>query len=740
MTEGNLQDAGTLIADCRTTLKLTQSQLAQTAQVDQSRVSRIEKGEVAPSAEVRRLLEALAAAGASDAADYLAFSRRAWSKLDKPAFRNPQRTSIELADEIIVQVDEFLDGDVQWPLRRQLERQREGIRNAAAYLQNTAHHVAFIGDIGVGKSTAISAIFALLGPASTLDGDPLQRVVLETGGGRVTICEVHLRPGPEHGIYVQPMSDPELRAAVSDFCADMWLKHRPEEGQQDKDAAVSVPEEISRAIRNMAKIPIRRGERAPDGGRKANNDLAAELLKQCASEEEFRTRVLDRIDAVKRTRSEIWFEPGPGKSPLEWMAKTFKEINNGRIGDVPLPRRIDLLVPGFGQEASPLHVTVVDTKGVDDIAIRPDLDARLTDPRTAVVLCSKFNDAPGTTAQILLKHMRESLAERIEGGRVLILALPRAGEAVKVKDDSGIPAEDEADGYEMKRDQILRSLGKDSLGGAPILFFNAGSDGPEKIRGALLQKISDMRQAYAARILDLGATVDGLLGNQQAAATAAAIEEVARQLGNFLTAHPKLGARERLAHAEVLSQIGKVRASSLWASMRRDGSYNGFDVYHHLGVGASTDALLRSRNWFSSLLANVKTMKADESLQLASRVLDQIETSIQEWRTALADAARTAGGEVYREPLQEADGLWANCAREWGRGSGFKQRVAARLSAWFEAEAALKARLDEILMARFAATVVCKLETLSDEKASDSAESTMAPNVIPFRERVAAGV
>ena len=121
-------------------------------------------------------------------------------------------------------------------------------------------------------------------------------------------------------------------------------------------------------------------------------------------------------------------------------------------------------------------------------------------------------------------------------------------------------------------------------------------------------------------------------------------------------------------------------------------------------------------------------------------VPDQIETSIQEWRTALADAARTTGGKVYRQQLQDADGLWANCAREWDRGSGLKQPVATRLSFWFETEAALKARLDEILMAQFAATVICRLEALNIEGTGDSADPPMAPNVIAFHERAAAGM
>jgi hypothetical protein len=67
-----------------------------------------------------------------------------------------------------------------------------------------------------------------------------------------------------------------------------------------------------------------------------------------------------------------------------------------------LPRSIDLLIPHFGRDFGELEISVIDTKGVDDVAVREDLDARLKDPRSAIVFCSNFYDAPGTSTRILL--------------------------------------------------------------------------------------------------------------------------------------------------------------------------------------------------------------------------------------------------------------------------------------------------------------------------------------------------
>ena len=58
-----------------------------------------------------------------------------------------------------------------------------------------------------------------------------------------------------------------------------------------------------------------------------------------------------------------------------------------------------------------------------------NLDHLLKDPRTSVVLCSRFNDAPGTSAKAFLQHMKQTFSERFDVGKVSILSLPRTGEA-----------------------------------------------------------------------------------------------------------------------------------------------------------------------------------------------------------------------------------------------------------------------------------------------------------------------
>ena len=725
------QQTAAAIARIRTEAHLTQVVVAEKARLDQSRVSRIEKGEVASPDEVDRALEALVALGAPNAAEYKAYATREWQYIEPPSFWNTERACLEIAEETLGQIETFLDSaDPPWPLRRQLERRRESLVRASTFLTRQNYSIGFIGDLGVGKSTAICFIFDLLVPPALADKQ-INRPVLETGAGGTTICEVDVRGGPEFGISLVPMSESEHRQLVADFCAAKWMLL--DSGQREESETVGVSREIERAIRNMSALGRRR---VTKDGKVSYHDPVTDLARSCASEEEFRTRILGLIGLAERTRRELWYDSATRKHPMEWVMETFKAVNNGRLKDVPLPRSIDLLIPAFGRDFGELHISVIDTKGVDDVAVREDLDARLKDPRSAVVFCTRFNDAPGNSTRILLEHMRKTFSERVDTGKVSILALPRSGEARATKDDMGELALTDAEGYELKRMQVTGELSADDLAGVPMVFFNVESDDPKTVRTELFNQLNRMRKSVEGQLFDLCAAVQEVIENQETQAITAAIEEVANRLNSFLEGNRRLGVREQLAYSEALNTVKGVRyAATLWASTRRNGEYYGLNLTHLVGVGAARDAHQRSDSWFKSLDAFLKSLKADKGLSLATRTIDQIAQGAAASKHAFIDAAQRAGVEVYREPLTQA-AVWPDCAGEWGLGPGFKMRVTARLERWFTSKNDLKEKLEEIVNSLWEQTVILPLLRLVEEEAPEVDLATA--NVVQFPSRKSA--
>lgn len=734
MSELDTGRTASAVARLRAGLGATQSEVAKQAAVDQSRLSRMEKGEAVSPEEVGRVFDALAVLGSEDAEGFKRFMEREWRFIEPPSYWNPERASLEIAEETLEKIEDFLGDEEQpWPLRRQLERRKGDLLRAAGYLTKLKHNVAFVGDIGVGKSTAISFVFDLLVPVKAEDKN-IKRPVLETGAGGTTICEVHIKSGPEFGVSVLPMEDSDLTDLVSDFCAAKWATMHRKEGESSETPQVS--REVERAIRNMSGL-VRR--RTTVDAKPSYHDPVQDLIRDCQGEDDFRARVLGAMNLPERTNTEIWYESGTRKHPSEWMREVFRAVNNGRMADVPLPKSIGLIVPDFGKSFGEFEITVVDTKGVDDVAVREDLDLRLKDQRTSVVLCSRFNDAPGTSAKALLQHMKQTFSERFDTGKVSILSLPRSGEAREMKDDMGDQALSDEEGYEFKRMQVAAELNAEEMAGVSVLFFNVESDDAATVRAELFRQLSRMRDTVSERLFGLCDAATEIIENHEKHAVTAAIEEVARRLNTFLRGNGKLGGRERHAYEEALSTVRGVRyASTLWAATRRSGEYSGLNIVHQVGVGAAKDARLRSRDWFVLIEGHVNELKADEELTMASHSIDQIGAVAEASKRAFLEGAQRIATEIYREPLTQ-DPVWTKCASEWGRGPGFTRRVAQNLQEWFDdTRPDLKEALDERLSALWDRAVIAPLMQLTEEHERSDNLTPEAGNIVAFRSVISA--
>ena len=334
-----VQQIAAALARIRGDADLTQAVVAEKAGLDQSRISRIEKGEVSSPGDVDRFLDALVELGAPNSAEYKAYAAREWQHIEPPSFWNSERACLELAEETLGQIETFIhSADPPWPLRRQLERHRKSLLRASTFLTRQNHSIGFIGDMGVGKSTAICFLFDLLVPP-TLTDKQINRPILETGGGGTTICEVHVKAGPQFGISLVPMNENEHRQLVADFCAAKWMLLGS--GQRETTETVGVSAENDRAIRNMSGLWRRRETKE---GKVSYHDPVTELARASASEDEFRTRVLALIGLADRTRRELLVRQchaeasdGMGDGDVQ-VCRT----NRSSLKDVPLPRSIDL--------------------------------------------------------------------------------------------------------------------------------------------------------------------------------------------------------------------------------------------------------------------------------------------------------------------------------------------------------------------------------------------------------------
>ena len=189
---------------------------------------------------------------------------------------------------------------------------------------------------------------------------------------------------------------------------------------------------------------------------------------------------------MRRSRRDAWYETDSGVHRMHWLQKLFAEVNNGRNPEFTLPQKIEVLVPESVLSSSDYSFQIIDTRGIsqDSYAARQDLESHFDDPRTIVVLCSTFLQAPEVNVQTLLRRAKEAGLKDVES-KTIVLVLPHDDEASKVKDNAGSYVETDEEGYELKGDAVNLSLTQMGFGQITTLFFNSKQDGPASIVSAI---------------------------------------------------------------------------------------------------------------------------------------------------------------------------------------------------------------------------------------------------------------
>ncbi len=573
--------------------------------------------------------------------------------------------------------------DVRHAFERRLAEYINDIKHTASLLLRREHDIAIIGPRGIGKSTSICKVTELEVPGA--DGGP-PAPVLEAGGGGVTICDVYLRSGHGYGLLIEPCSDDEIRAYVTDFAEHILKGNATVESEDDEEKeedAQGIAQEIARAVRNLAALKIRR-EKGPDGKR-ISRDEAKELAVKMGSVREYVVDVLTRMELHRRDRRDIWYDPSIGKPPLGWLKDTFEQVNNGRHPDFTLPRRIEVIVPHTLLNSTDLTLRIIDTRGIDRTAARADLERHFDEPHTLAVLCSSFNDAPSSAAYLLLERAKAVGIRRLELNAAL-LVLPRPHEALAVKDETGARASTTEDGYDLKAESASMALQALGLENLTIGFFNAFGDDPARLRNMLVESIGRIRQSFRARIDEAVKNARALLLNHEKEQVQEVLRSAANMMQTWVTQHsgvPKLSGH---VQDSLMSQIHVAYASTVRATVRREGEWHNLSYGHHLGYGARRLAVLALEPLVEKFKAVTETMYDNPEFAEAKGLIQQARQVLESAFEDLLRKAQIMGQTAFKEALKLDPSLWVNCENEWGQGPGYRDRVAGWNQQWFSAE------------------------------------------------------
>lgn len=672
---------GKHIATLRDQADLKQNELAGKLPWSAAVLSRIENGERPVSDDELEII--LNGIGSPDAIRLKEVLARKWTVLPEAALGDSDADLLWEAEEAAQQVHDLAERpDVKQFYERRLVRFQEELVAAAARVADKRFRVAFVGTIGVGKSTAICRAEGL----EIATGKGMPKAVLETGAGGITICEDHVRQGPGYGLIVEPCTEEEIRRYVSDFANFLLNPSQPGSQGDEVDGDSGSPgisREVERALRNMSGLRRRRAEKKPDGSVVPAVDEARALAGTVADVKTLSVEILSRMKLHSRDRRDLWHSPESGRPPLEWLQDMFERVNNGRHDEFTIPKRIELVIPNAVLGDDALTVSLVDTQGIDDLAERRDLEQHFDDSHTIVVLCSIFNEAPATAVRQLLTRARDGGVRTLET-HAAILALPRPGEALAMK-DNGYPVQSAEEGYEVKGEEVQLALHRSGIARLPLAFFNAAEDAPQVLRSFILSRIEAVRewQRQALREIISGATA--LLANYEKDQAREIMQAAARSLQTWLDNNAKLPkTTKRHVHDSLVSAINSAHPRTVYAAIVRDGDWWNLNYAHQLSHGARRIATTLVEPKLKDFKAIATNLLQDDEFADAHGLVQQIVRAVETGFDGVVRKAQLVGESVHADEMKIDKDFWSECSSEWGQGKGYRDRINGHNQDWFE--------------------------------------------------------
>lgn len=553
-------------------------------------------------------------------------------------------------------------------LLNQLENYQELLADSVSYLNNRSQKVAFIGNIGTGKTTAICSLIGLMNNS---------KPILSVGSGRTTLCEVEISKGQKTRILIEPYEKKE----ILDYIKDLALSVVNENSNDNDGETFKLSAEIDRALRNILGLPKSK-KTIKDTNKRYTYDPLPLLYSSSASFESFYSKLEGLFDYSKRTKVE--FTNQSKKTESEWLSDTFKSINHGTNENSSLAKKISIELECINWEHPDFELTFLDTKGVDQTVNRRDLDNCLTDNRTVSVLCSRFNDAPDTTTAGVLKQAKDAgLINRVNS-ESLILVLDRDNEPEQIIEIDE-PVNDKDEGREIRREQIQTELKNKLALDVDIEFYNSTVDNNLPIISKIKDKINNLRAFHNSRIREIEKEISDLEREALSLSQKEAKSKVADTLQPWLKKAKTINLHTNEYFLPLVQSISSkgTYAASVRASVNRSGEWQNLDYYQILASGARQRVVEHIGVLRLELEVLLENMSNQPDLKPAHALIRQLRDTADKRLTDLINQAYAKGRAVYESDLRHDVPFWRELYNEWGQGSGYKQRISKTTHNWF---------------------------------------------------------
>ena len=109
-----------------------------------------------------------------------------------------------------------------------------------------------------------------------------------------------------------------------------------------------------------------------------------------------------------------------------------------------------------------------------------------------------------------------------------------------------------------------------------------------------------------------------------------------------------------------------------------------FDFYYKLAVAARKKAVNSFRESVEEIQLVLKNLERQDALNAAHPFVRQLQLAVNERMERLYETAAVRGRTAFEENLKGDFPFWNAQQDEWGRGPGYKSRIAQGTEGWFQ--------------------------------------------------------
>ncbi|MBY3619544.1 hypothetical protein HGO21_08305 [Acinetobacter sp. CUI P1] len=384
---------------------------------------------------------------------------------DYPNIQNLRNNILEELDKN--EVDEFDKDSYEMMLEKLSELEK--------LLSVKEFNLVFIGQKGVGKTTAISNLFNLLIDRSITGKGRSRKVIeeiLETGAGGTTVCDVEINQSPTETsqILIEPYSNNDILNEIETFCNIIWKRRMNSIDNFDENRTFYLASEVERAIRNMTALTVVK-----------EVDIALERAKEFLGFEDFKNEIIHLAELDNRNKIQFVYESHPEALETEayWIKSTFRDINLVKFTDILIPKKIivSLSKKILDFDDLPRIKSIIDTRGLDSQTSfdRKDIEKYIReDIENLCIVTDSFPPSPSEPVFNLFKRYLYDESLRDLSAKMILMILHRKDEASDIVSYNGT-VEDAEEGIKVRRREIESKFVSEQIPMLTdnILFFDA---------------------------------------------------------------------------------------------------------------------------------------------------------------------------------------------------------------------------------------------------------------------------